>query len=129
MPNGEIELKVILKSFLQKKDYENFIMEITKLEVNDENYVTYLNLIEEVLSERMLEEDIFPVSPGEKLLNSLGVIDKEENFLEMINDIKLAVIEIFSRKLNIRKSITFSDDERNKKIKEELDIFEGRFMK
>ena len=46
----------------------------------------------------------------------------------MLNDIKLAVIEIFSRKLKVRKSVTFSDDERNKKIKEELNNFEGRFM-
>ena len=76
----------------------------------------------------MLKEDIINVSSGEKLLRTLGVIEKEKTFLEMLNDIKLAVIEIFSRKLKVRKSVTFSDDERNKKIKEELNNFEGRFM-
>ena len=120
MPNEKNQLKIILHRFLNEKDYENFIIEITKLELTDENYIMYLGLIEDVLSERMLKEDIINVSSGEKLLRTLGVIEKEKTFLEMLNDIKLAVIEIFSRKLKVRKSVTFSDDERNKKIKEEL---------
>ncbi len=128
MPNEKNQLKIILQRFLNEKDYENFIIEITKLELTDENYIMYLGLIEDVLSERMLKEDIINVSSGEKLLRTLGVIEKEKTFLEMLNDIKLAVIEIFSRKLKVRKSVTFSDDERNKKIKEELNNFEGRFM-
>ncbi len=128
MPNEKNQLKIILHRFLNEKDYENFIIEITKLELTDENYIMYLGLIEDVLSERMLKEDIINVSSGEKLLRTLGVIEKEKTFLEMLNDIKLAVIEIFSRKLKVRKSVTFSDDERNKKIKEELNNFEGRFM-
>ena len=128
MPNEKNQLKIILHRFLNEKDYENFIIEITKLELTDENYIMYLGLIEDVLSERMLKEDIINVSSGEKLLRTLGVIEKEKTFLEMLNDIKLAVIEIFSRKLKVRKSVTFSDDERNKKIKEELNDFEGRFM-
>ena len=128
MPNEKNQLKIILQRFLNEKDYENFIIEITKLELTDENYIMYLGLIEDVLSERMLKEDIINVSSGEKLLSTLGVIEKEKTFLEMLNDIKLAVIEIFSRKLKVRKSVTFSDDERNKKIKEELNNFEGRFM-
>ncbi len=128
MTNEKNQLKIILQRFLNEKDYENFIIEITKLELTDENYIMYLGLIEDVLSERMLKEDIINVSSGEKLLRTLGVIEKEKTFLEMLNDIKLAVIEIFSRKLKVRKSVTFSDDERNKKIKEELNNFEGRFM-
>lgn len=128
MPNEKNQLKIILQRFLNEKDYENFIIEITKLELTDENYIMYLGLIEDVLSERMLKEDIINVSSGEKLLRTLGVIEKEKTFLEMLNDIKLAVIEIFSRKLKVRKSVTSSDDERNKKIKEELNNFEGRFM-
>ena len=128
MPNEKNQLKIILQRFLNEKDYENFIIEITKLELTDENYIMYLGLIEDVLSERMLKEDIINVSSGEKLLRTLGVIEKEKTFLEMLNDIKLAVIEIFSRKLKVRKSVTFSDDERNKKIKEELINFVVRFM-
>ena len=128
MPNEKNQLKFFLHRFLNAKEYENFIIEITKLELTDENYIMYLGLIEDVLSERMLKEDIINVSSGEKLLRTLGVIEKEKTFLEMLNDIKLAVIEIFSRKLKVRKSVTFSDDERNKKIKEELNNFEGRFM-
>ena len=35
MPNEKNQLKIILHRFLNEKDYENFIIEITKLELTD----------------------------------------------------------------------------------------------
>lgn len=128
MPNDKEKLKSNLKHFLEIKDYENFIIEITKLEVTDENYINYLNLINEVLSDKMKEENPFDVTPGNKLLRAFGVTNDEETIFEKLEKIKEAVVEIFTRKLKIRNSVTFSDDERNAEIKTELNNFEGRFM-
>lgn len=128
MPTKVEELKKLLKSFLDNKDYENFIREITKLEVTDENYINYLDLINEVLSDKMKVENPFDVTSGKKLLRAFGATTDEETIFEKLEKIKEAVVEIFTRKLKIRRSRTFSDDERNAEIKTELDRFEGRFM-
>ncbi len=125
-----------LKELLKEKDYASFIRVITELPINIENYKSYLDKIELVLSYCMkTDECINPsANSGDVLLRvakeNLDFIQgkqKEESFQEMYPKLKDAIVSIFKIKLNMRNEVVFSDD--NAGVLSYLENFKERFMR
>ncbi len=141
MSNEIDELEKELRKSLSKHDYESFIKTITKITINNENYKLYLDKIENILTDQMKEEVYAEpakdssvrlleiLQSNYEFLQDFSVNEDKKPFLQRITDLKAAIVKIFKIKLNMRdkEEIIFSDYEKD--IKNDLDNFEGRFMK
>lgn len=118
-------VKQKLTDYLDNNDYENFILLITNLSIDDSNYESVLNSIGNILSNKKFNTGISPSNSKkelEKLING-----EEDNYLNMHQNLKEVIVKIFKIKLNTNFSRTFKDDERNDLINNTLDNFEGDF--
>ncbi len=111
--------KQILRTSLEKDDYDKFINDIKELEVTKENYEDLLSDINEIITDKMLNTDISNGgNSGERLLKTFSN-DNEHNFLEYVADLRYKIARIFEEKLQ-----KYIDAD----IKEKLDDFESTFM-
>lgn len=105
--------KQILRTSLEKDDYDKFINDIKELEVTKENYEDLLSDINEIITDISNGGN-----SGERLLKTFSN-DNEHNFLEYIADLRYKIARIFEEKLQ-----KYIDAD----IKEKLDDFESTFM-
>ena len=105
--------KQILRTSLEKDDYDKFINDIKELEVTKENYEDLLSDINEIITDISNGGN-----SGERLLKTFSN-DNEHNSLEYIADLRYKIARIFEEKL--QKYIDAG-------IKEKLDDFESTFM-
>ena len=120
------DIKKKLIEFLENEDYENFILLITNLEVNDTNYKKLLEEIGTILHNKKFDQKINPSNSKieiEKIISN----QEDDDYLSMHQDLKEAIVKIFKIKLNTSASKTFEDDEKNDLINDYLDKFEGDF--
>ena len=75
------EEKKKLIEFLEKEDYENFILFITNLEVNYSNYEALLKDIGTILHDKKFSQEIDPSSSKKELEDIINGVDKEDNYL------------------------------------------------
>ncbi len=115
--------KWILNAYLEQNNYELFIDTITKLDINKDNYVEYLDVIADVLKDKIVNQNPFEVTSSDKLEEAFGIRKKEKTFLEWLPDIKNAIVVIFKKKLNLSNS-KYEDSE----IGLRLESFKERFM-
>ena len=118
--------KWILNAYLEQNKYDLFIETITKLNINKENYVEYLNIITEVLKSKFEMQDAFEVTSYDKLEEVYGIRKKEKTFIEWLPDIKNAIVLIFKKKLDVSNS-KYEDSEL-KEVELRLENFKERFM-
>jgi len=110
--------KQILRTSLEKEDYDKFINNIEELNVTKENYEELLFDISSIITEKMLSTNISNGgNSGDKLIKAFS--NEEHNFFEYVSKLKYKIARIFEHKLE-----KFVDED----IKEKLDDFESTFM-
>ena len=120
------DIKKKITGFLEDEDYENFILLITNLEIDDFNYKRLLDEIGVILHNKKFAQQIKPSDSKieiEKIISG----KEDEDYLSMHQNLKEAIVKIFKIKLNTDTSQTFEDDEKNDLINDYLDRFEGDF--
>lgn len=121
MDNEKLDkFKWRLNAYLNQNDYEKFIKEITKISITNDDYIYYLNIIEDVMKEKLMSEQIDGMNLGDRILDSLK--EKEKTYTDWLPDLKSAIKRIFEIKLSSDKSYIDAD------VKSILENFEGRFI-
>ena len=125
MENEKIDkFKWRLNAYLNQDNYELFLDSIKKLDINENNYVYYLELIKEVMKEKIQMQDPFEITNEDRLFEAFGKRQKEKTFLEHLPDLNNEIVNIFKKKLNITNDIKYEDSD----IVKSLDDFKERFM-
>ncbi len=112
------ELENNLRNLLKEQDYESFIKTITEIDINKENYKTYLDKIGLILNDYMKTEVYINPSSnsGDELLRLVKESEdliqgkpKEKTPFEWYPDLKAAIVKIF--KIKLEKDVTFRDND------------------
>mgnify|MGYP001625373941 CR=1 FL=1 len=111
-----------LKIYLEKHNYDEFKKEIDKLNVTEDNYESYLNMINDVIIKQMMSEPFGGEKSSETRLVNAFNDKKEETFFDVVSELRKYVKEVFLKKLNIKNYVDDSP------IIKDLESFESRFM-
>lgn len=116
-------LKKSLKTSLNKNDYDKFIEHLNDLEIDKDNFWNVILVVEEVIKEKLENTSINSKKDSKKvLLEEFGVIEKEHNFFDDLEDFKIKTSNLFKNKLSNYKDDSLED------IYNKLDDFEGRLI-
>lgn len=116
-------LKMLLETSLNKNDYDKFIEHLNDLEIDKDNFWNVIAVVEEVIKDKCLTETIENKKDSRKvLLQEFGVIEKEHNFFDDLEDFKIKISNLFKNKLSNYKDDSLED------IYNKLDDFEGRLI-
>lgn len=116
-------LKKSLKTSLSKNDYDKFIEHLNDLEIDKDNFWNVILVVEEVIKEKLENTSINSKKDSKKvLLEEFGVIEKEHNFFDDLEDFKIKISNLFKNKLSNYKDDSLED------IYNKLDDFEGRLI-
>lgn len=116
-------LKKSLKTSLNKNDYDKFIEHLNDLEIDKDNFWNVIAVVEEVIKEKLEDTSINSKKDSKKvLLEEFGVIEKEHNFFDDLEDFKIKISNLFKNKLSNYKDDSLED------IYNKLDDFEGRLI-
>lgn len=120
----ENKIKQDLQRVLEKHDYDGFKNIIDDLQINKDDFESYLNSINDAITEQMLKEPFGGnLNSGKRVLNAFNE-KSEETFFDVIPKMKKYVTEVFKKKLSVNND-NYVDDS---PIKQSLDSFESRFM-
>lgn len=111
-----------LKIYLEKHNYDEFKKEIDKIEVTEDNYESYLNMINDVIIKQMISEPFGGEKSSKTRLVNAFNDKKEETFFDVVSELRKYVKEVFLKKLNIKNYVDDSP------IIKDLESFESRFM-
>lgn len=116
-------LKGFLKTSLNNNDYDKFIEHLNNLKIDNENFWNIILVVEEVIKEKLEDTSINSKQDSKKvLLEEFGVIEKEHNFFDDLEDFKIKISELFKSKLSNYKDNDLED------IYNKLDDFESRLI-
>ena len=113
-------LKMLLETSLSDNNYDKFLNQLNDLEIDKDNFIA---VVEEVIKDKCLTETIENKKDSKKvLLEEFGVIEKEHNFFDDLEDFKIKISNLFKNKLSNYKDDSLED------IYNKLDDFEGRLI-
>ena len=116
-------LKMLLETSLSDNNYNKFLNQLNDLEIDKDNFWNVILVVEEVIKDKCLTETIENKKDSEKvLLEEFGVIEKEHNFFDDLEDFKIKISNLFKNKLSNYKDDSLED------IYNKLDDFEGRLI-
>ena len=116
-------LKMLLETSLSDNNYNKFLNQLNDLEIDKDNFWNVILVVEEVIKDKCLTETIENKKDSKKvLLVEFGVIEKEHNFFDDLEDFKIKISNLFKNKLSNYKNDSLED------IYNKLDDFEGRLI-
>lgn len=116
-------LKMLLETSLSDNNYDKFLNQLNDLEIDKDNFWNVITVVEEVIKDKCLTETIENKKDSRKvLLQEFGVIEKEHNFFDDLEDFKIKISNLFKNKLSNYKDDSLED------IYNKLDDFEGRLI-
>lgn len=116
-------LKMLLETSLSDNNYDKFLNQLNDLEIDKDNFWNVIAVVEEVIKDKCLTETIENKKDSRKvLLQEFGVIKKEHNFFDDLEDFKIKISNLFKNKLSNYKDDSLED------IYNKLDDFEGRLI-
>ena len=116
-------LKMLLETSLSDNNYNKFLNQLNDLEIDKDNFWNVILVVEEVIKDKCLTETIEKKKDSKKvLLEEFGVIEKEHNFFDDLEDFKIKISNLFKNKLSNYKNDSLED------IYNKLDDFEGRLI-
>lgn len=116
-------LKMLLETSLSDNNYNKFLNQLNDLEIDKDNFWNVILVVEEVIKDKCLTETIENKKDSKKvLLEEFGVIEKEHNFFDDLEDFKIKISNLFKNKLSNYKNDSLED------IYNKLDDFEGRLI-
>ena len=116
-------LKMLLETSLSGNNYNKFLNQLNDLEIDKDNFWNVILVVEEVIKDKCLTETIENKKDSKKvLLEEFGVIEKEHNFFDDLEDFKIKISNLFKNKLSNYKNDSLED------IYNKLDDFEGRLI-
>ena len=116
-------LKMLLETSLSDNNYDKFLNQLNDLEIDKDNFCNVIAVVEEVIKDKCLTETIENKKDSKKvLLEEFGVIEKEHNFFDDLEDFKIKISNLFKNKLSNYKDDSLED------IYNKLDDFEGRLI-
>lgn len=116
-------LKMLLETSLSDNNYDKFLNQLNDLEIDKDNFWNVIVVVEEVIKDKCLTETIENKKDSKKvLLEEFGVIEKEHNFFDDLEDFKIKISNLFKNKLSNYKDDSLED------IYNKLDDFEGRLI-
>lgn len=116
-------LKMLLETSLSDNNYDKFLNQLNDLEIDKDNFWNVIAVVEEAIKDKCLTETIENKKDSRKvLLQEFGVIEKEHNFFDDLEDFKIKISNLFKNKLSNYKDDSLED------IYNKLDDFEGRLI-
>ena len=116
-------LKMLLETSLSDNNYNKFLNQLNDLEIDKDNFWNVILVVEEDIKDKCLTETIENKKDSKKvLLEEFGVIEKEHNFFDDLEDFKIKISNLFKNKLSNYKDDSLED------IYNKLDDFEGRLI-
>ena len=116
-------LKMLLETSLSDNNYDKFLNQLNDLEIDKDNFWNVITVVEKVIKDKCLTETIENKKDSRKvLLQEFGVIEKEHNFFDDLEDFKIKISNLFKNKLSNYKDDSLED------IYNKLDDFEGRLI-
>ena len=87
-------LKMILETSLSDNNYDKFLNQLNDLEIDKDNFWNVIAVVEEVIKDKCLTETIENKKDSKKvLLEEFGVIEKEHNFFDDLEDFKITWVD------------------------------------
>ncbi len=116
-------LKMLLETSLSDNNYNKFLNQLNDLEIDKDNFWNVIAVVEEVIKDKLEDTSINSKQDSKKvLLEEFGVIEKEHNFFDDLEDFKIKISNLFKNKLSNYKDDSLED------IYNKLDDFEGRLI-